>query len=85
MSTETDNVKDLFGSIQFLEKMYGINLWLGVIMSAVILALWVIYAVYAKKWKWQQALSTAGDGLKKVASESVIHNTNTENGDNWKP
>lgn len=77
------NFSNLFGGVKFLSRMYASSTVLGAIFTALLLAFWIWYAVSKKKLQWKQAVKDAARSLHAVSGESISHNDNTNEGDEW--
>lgn len=83
MTSDKENFDNIFGGVKFLGGMFSTNTILGCIFTALLLAVWIWYAISKKKMKWKDAIKKAGISLHAVSGESVNHNNNTTEGDNW--
>lgn len=83
MSNESKGFSNIFGGIKFLGGLFATNSILGCVFTALLLAVWIWYAISKKGMEWKEAVKKAGDSLKAVGGESIAHNDNTTSGDDW--
>lgn len=85
MSENNNSSDNLFGGVKFLAGLFSTNIYLGAFFTALLLAIWIWYAVSKKKLTWKDAIKRAANSLHAVSGESITHNDNTNQGDNWEP
>lgn len=83
MSENEETFDNIFGGVKFLGGLFSTNVYLGAFFTALLLAVWIWYAVSRKKMKWKDAIKRAANSLHAVSGESISHNDNTNTGDNW--
>ena len=83
MSEDKENFDNIFGGVKFLGGMFSTSPYLGAFFTALLLGIWIWYAIVKKKMKWREAVKKAADSLSAVSGESKAHNDNTNAGDDW--